>query len=93
MPQYKAPLRDMRFVLYDVLEIEQHYARIPGATDLSREVIDSMLSEAAKLVETVVAPLSIESTRRAVTGRRPACACPRASRTRTSSTTKRASAA
>ncbi len=58
MPQYKAPLRDMRFVLYDFLEIEKHYTKIPGGTDLSREVIDAMLDEAAKLVETVIAPLN-----------------------------------
>ncbi|HKU42706.1 MAG TPA: acyl-CoA dehydrogenase C-terminal domain-containing protein [Polyangiales bacterium] len=58
MPQYKAPLRDMRFVLYDLLDIEQHYARMPGASDLNREVLDAMLDEAAKLVETVIAPLN-----------------------------------
>lgn len=58
MPQYKAPLRDMRFVLYDVLDVESHYTRIPGASDLNREVIDAMIGEAAKLIETVVAPLN-----------------------------------
>ncbi len=58
MPQYKAPLRDMRFVLYDLLEIEKHYARIPGAEDLTREVTDAMLDEAAKFVEGVIAPLN-----------------------------------
>src|ERR1700742_468791 len=58
MPQYKAPLRDIRFVLYDLLEIDKHYAKIPGATDLGAEVVDAMLDEAAKLVETVIAPLN-----------------------------------
>src|SRR5262245_40605118 len=58
MPQYKAPLRDIRFVLYDLLEIEKHYARLPGAEDLSPEVLDAMIAEAAKLVETVIAPLN-----------------------------------
>ncbi|MET0389214.1 MAG: acyl-CoA dehydrogenase C-terminal domain-containing protein [Polyangiales bacterium] len=58
MPQYKAPLRDIRFVLYDVLDVEKHYASLPGAEDLSREVLDAMLGEAAKLIETVVAPLN-----------------------------------
>jgi alkylation response protein AidB-like acyl-CoA dehydrogenase len=58
MPQYKAPLRDIRFVLYDVLDVEKHYARLPGAEDLNAEVVDAMLSEAAKLIETVIAPLN-----------------------------------
>jgi alkylation response protein AidB-like acyl-CoA dehydrogenase len=58
MPQYKAPLRDIRFVLYDLLEIDKHYAELPGAEDLTPEVLDAMLGEAAKLIETVIAPLN-----------------------------------
>jgi hypothetical protein len=58
MPQYKAPLRDIRFVLNDLLQVEKHYARLPGAEDLSSEVVDAMLGEAAKLIETTVAPLN-----------------------------------
>ncbi|HEY2735469.1 MAG TPA: acyl-CoA dehydrogenase C-terminal domain-containing protein, partial [Polyangiales bacterium] len=58
MPQYKAPLRDIRFVLYDVLEIDKHYAKLPGAEDLTPEVVDAMIGEAAKLIETVIAPLN-----------------------------------
>jgi hypothetical protein len=58
MPQYKAPLRDIRFVLYDLLEVDKHYAKIPGAEDLSPEVLDAMIGEAAKLIETVIAPLN-----------------------------------
>jgi len=58
MPQYKAPLRDIRFVLYDLLDIEKHYATLSGAEDLSREVIDAIVGETAKLVETVIAPLN-----------------------------------
>jgi alkylation response protein AidB-like acyl-CoA dehydrogenase len=58
MPQYRAPLRDIRFVLYDLFNVEKHYARLPGAEDLNSEVIDAMLGEAAKLIETVIAPLN-----------------------------------
>ncbi len=58
MPQYKAPLRDIRFVLYDLLDIEKHYSTLPGATDLNAELIDATVSEAAKLIETVIAPLN-----------------------------------
>ena len=58
MPQYKAPLRDIRFVLYELLDVEKHYARLPGGADLNRELVDAMLGEAAKLIEGVVAPLN-----------------------------------
>jgi len=58
MPQYKAPLRDIRFVLFDLLDVEKHYSTLQGAEDLSREVLEAMLGEAAKLIETVVAPLN-----------------------------------
>ena len=58
MPPYKAPLRDIRFVLFELLDLEKHYAQLPGAEELSREVVDAMLGEAAKLIETVIAPLN-----------------------------------
>jgi len=58
MLQYKAPLRDIRFVLHELLEVEKHYAQLPGGDELNREVVDAILSEAAKLVETVIAPLN-----------------------------------
>src|ERR1700753_4001718 len=61
MPQYKAPLRDIRFVLYDVLDVEKHYARLPGGEDLNAEAVDAMLSEAAKVIE--ACPWSPEGVR------------------------------
>ena len=30
MPQYKAPLRDMQFVLHELLNAEDHYAKLPA---------------------------------------------------------------
>ncbi|MDD9970329.1 MAG: acyl-CoA dehydrogenase C-terminal domain-containing protein [Myxococcales bacterium] len=58
MPEYKAPLRDMRFVMQELLEIEKHYASLPGAEDLNGEMIDAILGEAAKVAEQVLAPLN-----------------------------------
>ena len=34
MPDYKAPLRDIRFVLNDLLETEQHFAGLAGCEEL-----------------------------------------------------------
>ncbi len=55
---YTAPLADIRFDLYDVLEIEKLFAKLPGCGELNRELIDAVLEEAAKFSQTVLAPLN-----------------------------------
>ena len=55
MPQYKAPLREIRFVLHEVLDAEDHY-RALGRDDVNAELIDSVLEECARFAEDVVAP-------------------------------------
>ncbi len=52
MPQYKAPLRDMQFVLHELLNVEQHYASLPAFQDnVSRELVDQYLEAAADFCE------------------------------------------
>ena len=55
MPQYKAPLREFRFVLHEVLRAEQHYREL-GRDDVNADLIDSVLEECARFAEDVVAP-------------------------------------
>ncbi len=55
---YTAPLADIRFDLYDLLEIEKLFATLPGCEGLNRELIDAVLDEAAKFSQTVLAPLN-----------------------------------
>ncbi len=55
MYPYRAPLRDIRFALHEVLHASNHYAEI-GRSDLNAEFIDSVLEEAARFAEGVVAP-------------------------------------
>ena len=55
MPQYKAPLRDIRFLVHDVLDFPGHYAAC-GQPDLGADLIDPVLEEAAKFCENVLAP-------------------------------------
>jgi alkylation response protein AidB-like acyl-CoA dehydrogenase len=57
MPTYKAPLRDLQFVLHEVLNSEAHYQSI-GANDATPDMIDAILSEAGKFCEDVLAPLN-----------------------------------
>ncbi len=58
MPVYKAPLRDIKFVLHELLDIDTHYKSIPGAEELTQDLIDAMIGETAKFIENVIAPLN-----------------------------------
>jgi len=57
MPSYKAPVEDSLFVLNDVLKI-QKYDNLPGFSDTSPDIIEAILSEAAKLSEEVLQPIN-----------------------------------
>ncbi|MBI1261937.1 MAG: acyl-CoA dehydrogenase [Rhizobiales bacterium] len=57
MPTYKAPLREYRFVLNEVLDIAQ-YKDLPGFADAPEDLVNAILDEAAKLAEEVLAPLN-----------------------------------
>lgn len=58
MTQYKAPLNDMRFALYDVLGAESVLAPLEGGEGHNRELLDAVLDEAARFNEQVLAPLN-----------------------------------
>jgi len=58
MATYKAPLADMRFVMFDLLEVEAHYARLPGSDNATRDIVAAILEEAAKFSEQILAPLN-----------------------------------
>jgi alkylation response protein AidB-like acyl-CoA dehydrogenase len=57
MQTYKAPLRDMRFVLNE-LHDGATLSELPGCADFTPELIDSILEEAAKIAEEVLLPLN-----------------------------------
>ncbi len=58
MPEYKAPLRDMQFVLHDVFKAEQLWETMPAMEEVNRELADAILEESAKINESLIAPLS-----------------------------------
>jgi alkylation response protein AidB-like acyl-CoA dehydrogenase len=58
MTPYKAPLRDMQFVMQDLLNIERHYQSLPDCDEVNMELIEAILGEASKFSEEIVAPLN-----------------------------------
>src|SRR5690606_30241795 len=58
MPEYKAPLRDIRFVRDEVMGYEEHYQSMPGCEDAPPDMVNAILEEGAKFCEQVIAPLN-----------------------------------
>ncbi|WNW12191.1 acyl-CoA dehydrogenase C-terminal domain-containing protein [Pseudomonas sp. DTU_2021_1001937_2_SI_NGA_ILE_001] len=59
MADYKAPLRDMRFVLNEVFDVSSLWASLPAlAETVDSETVDAILEEAAKVTCRTIAPLS-----------------------------------
>ncbi|MDN7139765.1 acyl-CoA dehydrogenase C-terminal domain-containing protein [Pseudomonas sp. JQ170] len=57
MATYTAPLRDMQFVLDELLELE-HFADLEGFADAPKDVSTAILEEAGRLAGDVLAPLN-----------------------------------
>ena len=57
MASYKAPLRDMRFVFFELMGGDD-IASLPGYEEFTRDLIDPVLEEAAKVCEEVLHPLN-----------------------------------
>ncbi|NMX63473.1 acyl-CoA dehydrogenase C-terminal domain-containing protein [Pseudomonas sp. WS 5079] len=59
MADYKAPLRDMRFVLNEVFEVAKLWAQLPAlAETVDAETVEAILEEAGKVTAKTIAPLS-----------------------------------
>ncbi|WP_294228087.1 acyl-CoA dehydrogenase C-terminal domain-containing protein [uncultured Shimia sp.] len=57
MPTYTAPVKDLQFVLHDVLNISA--SDIPGYDELDADFTNAVLEEAGKLTGEVLAPLNV----------------------------------
>ena len=56
MPSYTAPVKDIQFVLHDVLNVSEQ--DIPGYDELDRDFTSAVIEEAGKLAVEVLAPLN-----------------------------------
>ena len=57
MNRYTAPVRDMKFALYDVIEADKLYAKL-GMDHAPRDLLDAVMDEAARFTQTVLVPLN-----------------------------------
>jgi alkylation response protein AidB-like acyl-CoA dehydrogenase len=57
MAEYQAPLADMKFVLRELIDMEL-VAGLPGFSDMTPDVADAVLEEAAKFAGAVLSPLN-----------------------------------
>lgn len=58
MPAYQAPLRDLRFVMDEMLDFPGHYAQLPGGEEASPDVVGAILEEGARFARDVLLPLN-----------------------------------
>lgn len=59
MAMYKAPLRDMQFVLNEVFEADKLWASMEATQEIDASLAESILEEGAKLTENELFPLNL----------------------------------
>lgn len=59
MPAYNPPLRDMQFVLHEVLNVTEELKALPAHADTDADTINAVIEEAGKFAAEVTFPLNI----------------------------------
>lgn len=58
MADYRVPREDMQFLLQDVFQVDQDWARFPALSEVDMDMASAIIDEAAKLAEGLIAPHS-----------------------------------
>ena len=58
MAQYTPPLRDMQFVMHEVLDVVDELKMLPPHAEIDAETINAVLEEGGKFAAQVTAPLN-----------------------------------
>ena len=58
MPTYTPPLRDMKFVMHEVLNVVDELKMLPPHADIDADTINAVLEEGGKFAAEVIAPLN-----------------------------------
>jgi len=59
MPTYTPPLRDMQFLLHEVLNVTAEFSQIPKHAEVDADTINAVLEEGGKFAAEVTFPLNI----------------------------------
>jgi len=59
MPVYNPPLRDMQFVMHEVLNVSADFQAMPQHAEMDADTINAVLEEAGKFASQVIFPLNI----------------------------------
>ena len=59
MPTYTPPLRDMQFVLHEVLHVMEDFKHIPKHAELDADTVNAVLEEGGKFAAEVTFPLNV----------------------------------
>ncbi|GGI20090.1 acyl-CoA dehydrogenase C-terminal domain-containing protein [Oxalicibacterium faecigallinarum] len=58
MGQYNAPLRDMQFVLHELLQVSDELKQLPKYEEIDADIINQVLEEGAKFTSDILFPLN-----------------------------------
>ncbi len=58
MLEYKAPERDIEFLLFDLFNVQDRWAEMPALAEVSEELARAVISEAGRVASEVMAPLN-----------------------------------
>ncbi|HOP91262.1 MAG TPA: acyl-CoA dehydrogenase N-terminal domain-containing protein, partial [Ottowia sp.] len=59
MPTYTPPLRDMQFVMHEVLNVVDELKSIPHHADLDADTLNAVLEEGGKFASEVIQPINL----------------------------------
>ena len=59
MPAYTPPLRDMQFVMHEVLKVTDEFKALPEHAEVDADTINAVLEEGGKFAAEVTFPLNI----------------------------------
>ena len=58
MLEYKAPERDIEFLLFDLFKVQERWAEVPALAEVSEELARAVISEAGRVAAEVMAPIN-----------------------------------
>ena len=59
MPTYTPPLRDMQFVMHELLNVTEAFKEMPQHAETDADTINAVLEEAGKFAAEVIFPINI----------------------------------